>query len=505
MSFNSNSAVGTTSVDRSVNASVAREPALVETIELASVRSDVLDVMTQLRTINKGYGVSTEYLLKSLPVNNRWRYEQVIDGLLANNSLISSKPYHYTGYGQILRTRLSAPIPALLVVASNLTKTRTKKTKAKTTNRSIAILELFKQWLLSLAAASKLTNDKTTMTAAVAITNNKNMNNQQLQNQHNYFDNGLAAGNWLIFSDYLDDLQALKNAGLVIFDPVYMTVTPTSFGRWLISSRSMVAAANSPHKSLRWLSCRLLFKDAGIDADSECRIERTLCTLLNTEKTITVGKFRRYIFSLLDRDQPQTVKSLYQLINQAIDRVIKSAVADNKVTISDHQLTDNAVLTANYDRHMLVNDIVILGGLYQRTAFKPARYSDIVADRVRNCPVVAAQFTPDNVSIMLKHIQHLFQLLLLRDNYEGLVMSAEAQYIAVNIADLHQYQLYQERINRVTVPRPIAAASSSALGSAGGGSNDGLTAFNNYHSVPEARVPSLYSTPAAFNTSYHDE
>jgi len=394
-----------------------------------SLYNDTLDVLSLIQTVNKGYGLPISQVLAVLPASGQWRYETVVDKLLADKKVLSSGDL-YTGHKRVLRA-LSAPTSSLLLTIL----------KHFDYDKMLAVIDIF---------ASHYCPRVTSKSHRNPAINGKGENDSS---------NSKRKGDWISLGSMLDELHALKNAGLVVFDPVYMTVTLTSYGK---------------SQLLKPWKVRLLGE---VDSDPYFLIERLLHSLITVEGNITVGKVKHHIFATLEKEQPKPAKQMHSQLLKIITKVIRLAIDQGRLLASNYHLTDDTVLSASYDAAVIAMDIHILGSIQQQlnatttttTATSTSTisaaqqqqsattvaqqqqqqkqsgitYSSIVIDHVR---AWSLPFELSNVKRSLRYIQHLFQLNLLRDTVRGIVMTPDAQYIAKNIETIVEYREYQQRL-----------------------------------------------------------
>ena len=319
------------------------------------------EVLSLLQTLNSGYGVSKHQLLSQLATDKWTSAEAAIDSmirdqnvLVCDNRVVPSLPGHQI----LVHASAKSVLPPLLKLIVNKS------------NKTITLLKL---WNMA---------------------------------------------NWSLLSDYLGEITALDSAGLICFNPVFLTVTPTSLGLRLY---------HQYYKSKGRFFITTPSDTAYNKVDLRSIAITTLATLITTRSSITVHELGQSMMSEL-HPTLQSPGSSYGQLAAITKSVIKDTIKAGYVLASESRLSAFTMLALAHDRKYSDNDLNIIQCIYRNECNKlrlsTSRYTTTSYTAAVNS--ITSVIGYSDVAGILRQLQHLFQLPLLQNTYGQLMISAAA-------------------------------------------------------------------------------
>lgn len=369
---------------------------------------DVSDLLSRLGSVNKGYGATLEQLPVTRftqgewPVDKNQQYELILNRLLAEGLVVSYNSQVVNQPLQLFKLSTSrGVIPPLLncLIAGSGSGNRFRSRANKLLSlKPLSVTDLFQLWLGEV-------------TGRRIDSKGVNSNNYQQTDDDT---------NWAVFANYLDDLQALKNARLVNFEPAYMMVSATA-----LAVLQFYQAKSAKKSSLSAkLYARLQLKDS---------IEKLGYEMMAANSSILVSHFKQQLVMALPQNLLNSSAVSHNQVDSMINKVIKKLISAAVITASQSKLVEQTNLSRQNFYEVNEADVNIITEIYCRSVAKPATYGDIVRQLISHGPGYITNrqlaFANFNLVITLSHLQHLFQTGLLQEVTDYLVPTDKTKAI----------------------------------------------------------------------------
>jgi len=199
--------------------------------------------------------------------------------------------------------------------------------------------------------------------------------------------------NWKLVSETLGQLESLINSGLIIFDPIYMTVRLSSF----------IKQVRDQKYGLLYNVKHILDKTRFTTIFTSSYIMQTLHQMIRPDSQITV----KYIIDTIT-EHAYVVKVQDKIIN-----IIKAEVISGHLIVDHHPINTSSTISLSIDEQVTSADLSVLSPLWllRPTRDKIMSLVDIISN---NFIVDGKIFSWDHVQNMLMAIQHVFQLGLVK-------------------------------------------------------------------------------------------